>query len=457
MCNPIVADFSRKRNPLVADFGAGYGAGAPALTWIAFWRSRALSGWPPSRSPDGGFVAPRSESDDVMRSIFFAAFAVWLPACTISPAAAAQNDNVRAAVTQAVRPVMKQYGIPGMAVGVTVDGRHYVFEYGVTSKATGKPVDASTLFEIGSVTKTFTASLVSYAQLTGKLSLSDKVSADFPPLRGTSFDNVRLVNLGTHTAGGLPLQFPDDVRNDRDAIAYYQRWKPSHPAGTYRLYSNPSIMLLGFVAAKKMDADFARLMQRDLFAPLGLRNTFLTVPAGQLSRYAQGYTGAGAPRRMAPGPLAAEAYGIRTTAPDMLRFLDANMNLVHLDDTLRRAIIDTHTGYYRIGSMTQDLIWEQYRYPIPLSGLLQGNSDHVAYEENRVAEIDPPSRPKSDVVLNKTGSTSGFGAYVALIPRRKTAVVLLANKSYPIAARVTAAYRILTRLTEQTSKVTERR
>ena len=248
------------------------------------------------------------------------------------------------------------------------------------------------------------------------------------------------------------LLFPDDVRNDDDAIKYYQRWKPSHSAGTYRLYSNPSIMLLGLIAAKTMDAGFATVMQRELFTPLGLRSTFLEVPGDQLSRYAQGYTSAGKPRRMSPGPLAAEAYGIRTTAPDILRFIDANMNLVHLDDTLRRAIINTHTGYYRIGTMTQDLIWEQYPYPISLSGLLQGNSDQIIFEENQAVNIDPPSRPESDVVINKTGSTSGFSAYVAFIPRRRMGIVLLANKSYPIAARVTAAYRILTRLNEKTPK-----
>jgi beta-lactamase class C len=391
-----------------------------------------------------------------MRSITLPIFAVSLAASIISQTSAAsaalQHDDVQAIVSHAVRPVMKQFSIPGMAVGVTVQGRHYVFDYGVASKATGKHVDAATLFEIGSITKTFTASLVSYAQLTGKLSLSDEVSADLPSLRGTSFDDVRLVNLGTHTAGGLPLQFPDDVQNDDDAIKYYQRWKPLHPAGTYRLYSNPSIMLLGLIAAKSMHAGFTTLMQRELFTPLRLRNTFLVVPGDQLSRYAQGYTSAGKPRRMAPGPLAAEAYGIRTTAPDMLRFIDANMNLINLDDTLRRAIINTHTGYYRIGVMTQDLVWEQYRYPIPLSGLLEGNSDQVISEENQAVKIDPPSRPESDVVINKTGSTSGFGAYVAFIPRRKIGIVLLANKSYPIEARVTAAYLILTRHIEKTSK-----
>ena len=388
-----------------------------------------------------------------MRSIIAALAAS--PAFIVSQpgsAAAVRYADVHAIVTAAVRPVMQRYGIPGMAVGVTVDGRHYIFDYGFASKASGDHVDRSTLFEIGSITKTFTASLASYAQVTGKLSLSDEASAHFPALLGTHFDDVRLVNLGTHTAGGLPLQFPDDVRNDADAIAYYRRWKPAHPAGTYRLYSNPSIMLLGLIAAKSMGVDFALAMQREIFAPLGLRETFLAVPADRLSRYAQGYTAADEPRRQSAGPLAAQAYGIRTTAPDLLRFIDANMSLIHLDGTLRRAIADTHTGYYRLGTMTQDLIWEQYPYPSSLSSLLEGNSERVILEENRVVKIEPPARPQSDVVIDKTGSTNGFAAYVAFIPRRKTGIVLLANKSYPIAARVTAAYRILLRLNEHSPK-----
>ena len=138
-----------------------------------------------------------SRSEGAMRWIIHAVFATSLIADVTGTvgAAASQRDDLKAVVTHAVRPVMKQYGISGMAVGVTADGRHYVFDYGLASKATRKPVDGNTLFEIGSITKTFTASLVSYAQLTGKLSLSDEVSADFPSLRGTSFDHIRLINL----------------------------------------------------------------------------------------------------------------------------------------------------------------------------------------------------------------------------------------------------------------------
>ncbi len=365
-------------------------------------------------------------------------------------AVASERSDIQAVVSQIVRPLMVANGIPGMAVGVTTGGRHYVFTYGVASKTTGKPVEPTTLFEIGSITKTFTATLASYAQVTGKLSFSDMVSADYPALRGTAFDRVRLINLGTHTSGGLPLQFPDEVQTDADALTFYRGWTPTHPAGTYRLYANTSIMLLGLIAAHRFGADFVPLMQRTVFAPLGMKHTYLAVPQDQMRRYAQGYTSVGKPRRMASGPLAAEAYGVRTTASDMLRFLDANMNELPLDATLRRAIGNTHTGYYRLGAMTQDLIWEHYRYPVTLTTLLQGNSDDVLFDANVVSVIDPPSPPRDDVLINKTGSTSGFAAYVAFMPKRKIGVVLLANRAYSIRDRVTAAYRLLACLKART-------
>jgi beta-lactamase class C len=50
------------------------------------------------------------------------------------------------------------------------------------------------------------------------------------------------------------------------------------------------------------------------------------------------------------------------------------------------------------------------------------------------------------VLINKTGSTNGFASYVAFVPAQKLGIVMLANKNYPIAQRVTAAYQILTKL-----------
>ena len=359
-----------------------------------------------------------------------------------------QTVKIETIVSQTIQRVSGRYGIPGMAVGVVVNGKGYVFSFGRASLATKQPVTERTLFEIGSVTKTFTATLVSYAQECGCLSLSDKASKFFPSLRESSFDFVSLLNLGTHTAGGLPLQVPGDIASEAQLMEYFRKWKPDYAPGTSRTYSNPSIGLLGLVAAKSMNQEFSAAMEEKLFDKLGLKRTYLNLPTSQLRYYAQGYTTKGEPIRMAPGVIGSEAYGIRTTAADLLRFVEANKHGFTLDERLQRAIDGTHTGYYRIGAMTQDLVWEQYPYPVRLNDLIAGNSSKVIFESNPVLALDPPSQPKNDVVINKTGSTNGFGAYVAFVPGHKLGIVLLANRSYPIEARVTAAYEILTRLSK---------
>jgi len=380
-----------------------------------------------------------------IQSIALAAFcvSVLLPA---DSRAEDEKADIEKIVAQVIQPVMEKYGVPGMAVGIVMRGQSYVYDYGVMSKATRKPITRDTLFEIGSDSKTFTATLAAYAEASGQLLLSDSASKHFPSLRGTSFDTVSLLNLGTHTSGGLPLQVPDDIKNNDQLMAYLQRWKPTYAPGTYRTYSNPSIGLLGVIAAKSMNGDFVALMEGTLFPGLGMKNTYLHVPKSQTENYAQGYTKTDTPIRMAPGVLAPEAYGIRTTAGDMLRFVEANMRMLDLDEKLQRAITNTHTGYYRIGAMTQDLIWEQYRYPVGLEELLAGNSAKIVLEANPATELDPPLQPQEGVLINKTGSTNGFGAYVVFVPEKKIGIVLLANKNYPIDARVTAAYEILTRL-----------
>jgi hypothetical protein len=92
---------------------------------------------------------------------------------------------------------------------------------------------------------------------------------------------------------------------------------------------------------------------------------------------------------MAPGVLASEAYGVRTTVGDMLRFVADNLGLVPIEGDLQGAITATIGGYYKVGSMTQDLIWEQYRYPVDLEDLLAGKelSDRGP-RDRRLPDID---------------------------------------------------------------------
>lgn len=353
------------------------------------------------------------------------------------------QDHLESIVSDAVRPVMHAQGIAGMAVAVTVNGKQQYFNYGIASKETGKPVTQDTLFEIGSVSKTYTATLIAYAQATGKLALTDKASKVLPALRGSAFDHISVLQLATYTAGGLPLQFPAEADSADKMLGYYQQWKPVYPVGSQRLYSNPSIGLSGYLAAQAMGQPFDDAMENILLPQLGLKHTWLKVPQEQMALYAQGYDKADKPVRVGPGALDAEAYGVKTSAADLIGFVQANLQPASLDTPLQQAIALTHTGYYSVGDMTQGLGWEMYRYPVTLDRLLAGNSTAIAMQAHPVQWLKPPQSQPKDVLLNKTGSTGGFGAYVAYVPSKDMGIVILANKNYPNEERVRIAHQIL--------------
>lgn len=354
----------------------------------------------------------------------------------------ADHGRLKSIVDAAIRPIMKEHAVPGMAVGLTVGGKHYFFNYGVASKESGRPVTETTLFEVGSVSKLFTGLVGAYGAVTGEVSLTASASSYMPALKGSSFDGITLLQLGTYTAGGLPLQFPREVRDGASMVSYYRNWKPAYAAGAQRVYSNPSIGLFGHLAAAGMGRPFEDILEDTIFPGLGLTNTYVRVPAARMDDYAFGYTKDGKPIRVNLGVLGAEAYGVRTGSADLLKFLDANIEMPK-DERLRQAIAGTHTGYVRIGAMTQGLGWETYDYPVPLDVLLAGNSPEISGKPNAAAWIDPPAPPRRDALLNKTGATNGFGAYVAVIPAERLGIVLLANRAYPIPARIRAAHAIL--------------
>lgn len=352
------------------------------------------------------------------------------------------SARLRGIVDTAIRPLMAEHDIPGMAVALTVDGQTVFFNYGVASREKNTPVSEKTLFELGSISKTFTGTLASYAQVAGKLALDDRPSKYMPQLKGTKIDEASLLNLATYTAGGLPLQFPDEVQVNR-MVSYFQQWKPDAAPATQRRYSNPSIGLFGHITALALKADFADAMEHQLFPALGLKQSYIRVPPRAMVNYAWGYDRENKPARVGPGVFAAEAYGVKSTAADMIRFVRANIEPGRLQGSIRRAVEGTHVGYFQIGETVQGLGWEQYRYPLGLERLLAGNSQTMIMEANTATPIARPQLQSRATLFNKTGSTRGFGAYVAFVPDRKIGIVMLANRNYPIPARIKAAYAIL--------------
>lgn len=351
--------------------------------------------------------------------------------------------DLRQVVDSTVAPLMQQHGIAGLAVATIKNGQVQYFNYGVMSKATQRPVTEDTLFELGSVSKTFTATLGGYAQATGALKLTDKASQHLPTLKGSAFDRISLLQLATYSAGGLPLQFPEAADSAKTMLGYFQHWKPTYAPGVQRLYSNPSIGLFGYLSAQSLGQPFNVAMEKTLLPQLGLKHTYITVPADKADQYAQGYDKQQNPVRVGPGALDGEAYGVKSSTQDMARFVIANMHPQTLSAPLQQAIATTHTGYYTVNGMTQGLGWEYYPYPVKLQALLDGNSTLIALQPNKAHWLQPAQTQPGNVMFNKTGSTGGFGAYVAYVPGKDIGVVILANKNYPIADRVTAAHGIL--------------
>ncbi|NHB94581.1 class C beta-lactamase [Photorhabdus cinerea] len=347
-------------------------------------------------------------------------------------------------VDKTIHSLMQEYDIPGMAIAVTFRGQHFFYQYGDASKESNTPVTKETIFELGSVSKTFAGSLISWAQVTGAISLSDKASQHFKPLAGSAFDNIKLLNIATYTAGGLPLQFPNEIDNNSKMVDWFQHWQPKYTPGTYRQYSNPSIGLAGYIVAQRLEKPYSILVKNQILSPLGLHHIWFNVPAQEMKNYALGYSKENKPIRINPGVLDEEAYGLKASAQEMIGFVDANIDPSHVGDSkLTQAIRATHTGYYRVGEMTQGLGWELYHWPVTLEQVLSGNSAQIAYQANKTTELSPPEPPTDALFINKTGSTNGFGAYVAFVPQEQMGIVLLANKNYPNEARIKAAWQIL--------------
>lgn len=352
---------------------------------------------------------------------------------------------LQAKVDAAVTPIMQQDGIPGMAIGVIRGDQTAVYTYGLASVEAKTPVTQDTLFELGSISKTFTATLTSLAELKHQLKLTDPVEHYLPELAGHPFGKVTLLQLGTHTPGGLPLQVPDQIHTIPELMQYLKDWQPSYAPDTTRTYANPGIGTLGLITARAMGQDFDTLMVQRVFTPLGLTHSYLHVPADQMANYAQGYSKTNQPVRMTGDVLSFASYGITSNVTDMLHFLQANMQQVKLEPGLAEAMRKTHTGYYQTRLMTQDLMWEQYPYPVSLDTLISGNSPHML-EPQPVTVIRPAMAPRTDVWINKTGSTNGFGAYVAYVPKLKIGIVMLANHNFPMEDRVRLVYQIFNAL-----------
>lgn len=354
----------------------------------------------------------------------------------------ADEAALKTAVSQQVSQLMQQQQIPGMAVAVLWQGKTFYYSFGKADLAANKAVTPDTLFELGSISKTFAGVIGAMALERGEIKLTGPVAQHWPALTAKQWQPINMQHLATYTAGGLPLFMPDNVIDKASLLSYYQQWQPEYAPGTQRVYANSSIGLFAHLAVAAGGKGYAEVFQQ-MTNTLKMPSTYLQVPAAAQAQYAWGYK-EGKPVRIGTGVLLDEAGGAKASVRDIATWLQVNLKPEQVKDpVLQAGIARAQQRYAKAGQMYQGLGWEMLDYPVQLSGLTaMTDPDFVA--GSAATMLAPPTVANSWV--HKTGATGGFGAYAAFIPSRQVGIVLLTNKRYPNAERVKLAYQVLENL-----------
>lgn len=337
-------------------------------------------------------------------TFFLLAWAILAP-----PRGEAAPPAIPAAVKLSARQRVDYGYAPGIAIAmVNADGRTY-YSYGRRSwQPDSPPADETTLYEIGSVTKTFTTALLAEMVSRGEVALATPVQSLLPA--GVSMPSgggagITLLHLATHRSG-LPAN-PTDLYDSNPPLdnvfqnytvenlhAWFARDPlPRQPGVAYE-YSNVGIGLLGHALGLRAGMDYESLLVERILGPLGLDDTRATLQPGHLARLATGHSGVVVRPPFAMNSLGA-AGELRSTAADMATYLEHQMGL--RANPLNAALATTQT--YRAASDSPSyglgLAWWRWNF--------------------------------NDVVIQHGGDTLGFTAFVAWRPATKTGVVILCN------------------------------
>jgi len=233
-------------------------------------------------------------------SLGFVAIAIALVGCgghTASSSPIQQPASLGGTVDAVAQAAMHQQGIPGMTVALAKEGAIlYVQGYGVSDLTTGQASQADNIFEIGSITKQFTAALIMRLQEQGKMHVDDSIATflpeyNFPP-------TITLRMMLTHTSGLADFtnfpQLGDWVEHgvsEATVLAAVSQAPLQFQPGTQYAYSNSNFFALGTIIEKITGQSYADDIEQDILQPLGLTNTYYSLPPSGQS--ATGYTNNG--------------------------------------------------------------------------------------------------------------------------------------------------------------------
>ena len=250
----------------------------------------------------------------------------------LPPASLAELDAImhRDLAPQVARGVLAPRTGIGVVIGVSSQGQRLVKAYGA--------VKEDSVFEIGSITKTFTGLLLAQMVAQKRVRLDEPVSALLPP--GTAGapatgDEITLVDLSAQRSGlpRMPDNFaPADPTNpyvdydDKALFAYLAKRGLAREAGARPVYSNLGLGLLGAALARRGGASYEQLVRREILVPLAMHDTGITLAPAQQERFVSGHDAKLAEAHAWDLAALAGAGALRSTAADMLAFLEAQLH-----------------------------------------------------------------------------------------------------------------------------------
>lgn len=344
--------------------------------------------------------------------------------------ASASTPSQEKIVQQVIQPFMQKNQIHGAAVEMIVHGVPHAYYFGYANAEQKTPVTGNSIFEIGSLTKIFTSVIAAEEIQSGNLDWNASIRKYIPDLtskKNAAIYAATIENLATHTSG-VPLFLPDTIKTPKQLRAYFQQWKPAYPIGTEWQYSSMGIGLLGYCLEAVMHENYNQMYRERILQPLHMTPIGIVVPANLLSDYAQGYDINNHPVGHMSLGLFPAAAGIKVSANDMLHFLSAALHLPGTPPAIEEAMRMTQTPYYRVDDFEQGMAWEIH------PRLLQKNWLYPS-EQMKLGPLPAKLIPQKaqrfdgDALIDKTGQTRGFRAYIAVIPNEQSGIVILVNKT----------------------------
>ncbi len=248
-------------------------------------------------------------------------------------------DKVQS-IDEIAKPFVDAEGTHALAIGIYQNGEMSYHNYGTISEEKAVAPDEFSMFEIGSISKTFTTGILAQMVEEGKVQLNDPISKYLPDGIGDWEEDVAITleELATHSSGmprvpgNMTWQFVMNMSNPyskytvENLYDFLKKYEPKAKSEREPMYSNLGMGLLGHILALVNGTDYETLVQQYISTPLAMSRTTITLDAWHKEHWADGHDEAGKPTSNWDIPTLAGAGAIRSNTSDMLKYLKANIN-----------------------------------------------------------------------------------------------------------------------------------